>query len=295
VGEPAAADAQFVVHVDEVESERGKVPPARVFCCMEPVQLRDAGLDVVEGPDPLTGRSGGWIEETLSDRAAAYGCRVMDGTEYVVATLEQAVRLRGYELLGIQQVQDLLDSLESTAPALVRSTVPKPVELRLLTDVCRRLLEEGVSLRHLEDILTAMARWAPVQRDPVALTELVRSALSRPISARHASADGRSIDVYVVSSAVEEAIRSAVHTTEQGSFLALDPEIGRDIIEAVGEQTHTFPATATRVPVLVTQSDVRRFLRRLIDIDHPRVAVLSYQEIDPSFTIHPVGEIRVGA
>ncbi len=293
VGEPAGAD--FAVLVNEVRAASGRVPAGRVFCCMDPVQLRDGGLDVLEGPDPVSGRQGGWIDATLEGRAAAFGCRVQSPAGYVASFMEQTAREHAGELVGVQQVQDLLDALEVTDPALVRTSVPKPVELRLLADVCSRLVEEGVSLRHMARILGTMARWTATQRDPVALTELVRAALSRPISARHAGADGRGIDVFVVSTPVEEAIRASVHATEQGSFLALDPEIGRDIIEAVGREVRGFPVTSTRVPVLVTQSDVRRFLRRLIDVDHPRVAVLSYQEIDPSFTIHPVGEIRVGA
>ena len=293
VGPCRVAGANFVVLIREVEAARATVPAGSVFCSMDPVQLRDGDLEVTDAHDPLTGRQGGWIDETLKDRAKAFGCQVLDPPAYVVATLQETVRAHGSDLVSVQEVQDLLDALESTAPALVRSSVPKPVELRLLTEVCQRLVDEGVSLRHLSTVLETLARWVPAQRDPVALTELVRSSLSRVLSAAHASADGRSIDVFVVSPVIEDAIRTSVHTTEQGSFLALDPEMSRDIVDAVGTELATFPYTETRVPVLITQSDVRRFLRRLIDIDHPRVAVLSYQEIDPSFTIHPVGEIKV--
>jgi type III secretion protein V len=126
----------------------------------------------------------------------------------------------------------------------------------------------------------------------VALTELVRASLARPLSARYAS-DGPAIDVFLVEPGIEEAIRASIHKTEQGSFLALDPDVGRDIRDAVSGEIAGFPASADRVPVILVQADVRRYLRKLIELDHPRAAVLSYQEVDPSFEIRPAGEIRI--
>ncbi len=292
--EPPEPGADFMIRIREVPSGRGEVPAGKIFCSIPPRQLEDGGIEVLEAHDPVTGQSGGWIDESLERRASAFGCPVLTGPGYVIACLEEAVRMRAADLVGVQEVQDLLDSLERTSPALVRTTVPKPVDLRTLADVCRRLVEEGVSLRHMAEILESLSRWAGTQKDPVQLTELVRAALARPISARHAAADGEGIDVLLVSTSVEEAIRVSIHRTDHGSFLALDPESARDIVEAVAAEIAAFPWTAARVPVLVTQSDTRRFLRKLVEIDHPRVAVLSYQEIDPALALRPVGEIAVG-
>ena len=291
IGEPEPGH-DFIVSIREVPAVRGSAPEDRIFCSLAPQQLRDGGLDVVEAHDPLTGGTGGWIEAALEPRARTFGCTLLDAHGYVMAALEEAVRGRAQDLVTIQEVQDLLDALEDASPALVRSTVPKPVDLRTLTEVCRRLVEEGVSLRHMAEILQTLARWMPGQRDAVALTELVRASLARPLSARHA-ADGSAIDVFLVEPAVEEAIRTSIHRTEQGSFLALDPDVGRDIHEAVSAEIAGFPLTPRRVPVILVQADVRRYLRKLIELDHPRAAVLSYQEIDPGFEIRPAGEIRV--
>ncbi|MBW2261837.1 MAG: type III secretion system export apparatus subunit SctV [Deltaproteobacteria bacterium] len=291
VGEPEPG-LDFIVRIQEVPSARGTVPEEKFFCSLDPQQLRDGGLEVEEAHDPLTGGSGGWIQEAHEPRARTFGCRLLDAHGYVIASLEEAVRSRAHDLVSIQEVQDLLDTLEDASPALVRSTVPKPVDLRTLTEVCRRLVEEGVSLRHMAEILQTLARWMPSQRDPVALTELVRASLARPVSARHA-VDGSSIDVFLVEPAIEDAIRTSIHKTEQGSFLALDPEVGRDIREAVSGEIAGFPMTRGRVPVILVQADVRRYLRKLIELDHPRAAVLSYQELDPALEIRPAGEIKI--
>jgi type III secretion protein V len=292
LGEPEPG-MDYVVQVREVPAARGAVPAGKIFLCMDPVQLRDGGIETREAHDPLSGAAGGWIDASLEARASAFGCPVLDGPGYAVAALEEAVRSRAAELVSIQEVQDLLDALEETSPALVRSTVPKPVDLRTLTDVCQRLVDEGVSLRHMSTILETLARWIDANPDPVALTELVRASLARPITSRHSS-DGEGLDAFLVSPRIEEAIRSSIHRTEQGSFLALDPDVSRDIVEAVKAEVAGFPLTSGRVPVLVTQAEVRRYVRKLVELDLPRVAVLSYQEIDPAFTLRPVGEIDVG-
>jgi len=75
----------------------------------------------------------------------------------------------------------MLDQLERAYPALVRNVVPKPVTLALLADVLRRLVEEGVSVRPLREILEALAVYAPSERDPIALAELVRASLDRRV------------------------------------------------------------------------------------------------------------------
>ena len=142
-------------------------------------------------------------------------------------------RRYGHELFGLEETQALLDALERTHPALVREVVPKLISPVLLTDVLRRLVEEGISLRNLRDILGALAEWAPQERDPVALTEHVRVALRRAITYKHAG-DAGVLAAYLLDPMIEDAIREGIQKTATGSYLALEPQISRDIIAAVG-------------------------------------------------------------
>ncbi|HTB61628.1 MAG TPA: flagellar biosynthesis protein FlhA, partial [Polyangia bacterium] len=96
--------------------------------------------------------------EIARDDWGAAGARLGDE---VLALL----RRYGHELFGLEEAQALLDALERTHPALVREVVPKLVSLVLFTDIARRLVEEGISLRNLRDILGALAEWAPHDRD----------------------------------------------------------------------------------------------------------------------------------
>jgi type III secretion protein V len=200
------------------------------------------------------------------------------------------MRRHGHELFGLEEAQALLDALERTHPALVREVVPKLVSPVLFTDIARRLVEEGISLRNLRDILGALAEWAPHESDPVVLTEHVRAALRRSITHRHAG-DAGALAAYLLDPLIEDAVRDAIHKTPAGSYLALEPQLSRDIVAAVGRTV----GPGTRGAVLLTNPEIRRYVRRLIETEHPELAVLSFQELAPDAQIRPVGRISVGA
>ena len=176
------------------------------------------------------------------------------------------VRRYGHELFGLEETQGLLDALERTHPALVREVVPKLISPVLLTDVLRRLVEEGISLRNLRDILGALAEWAPQERDPVALTEHVRVALRRAITYKYAG-DAGVLAAYLLDPMIEDTIRDAIQKTATGSYLALEPQISRDIIGAVGRALGPEGANGA---VLLTGVEIRRYVRRLVETRTPR-------------------------
>jgi type III secretion protein V len=208
-----------------------------------------------------------------------------DPASVIASILGDAIRRRGHELLGLQEVQAMLDQLDRTNPALVRNVVPKPVTLPLLTDILRRLLEEQVSIRPLREILEALATYAATERDPLALTELVRASLRRQITHRYAP-DGE-LHVYLLDPAIEDTVRDSIQRTPNGSYLAMPPELAKDVIDAVRR------GCDGPTPLLLTQADVRRFVRRLVEVELPEVVVLSYQELAPEATLQPVGRVEL--
>jgi len=209
--------------------------------------------------------------------------------ETIGDTILTLLRRHGHELFGLEETQNLLDALERTHPALVREVVPKLISPVVLTDVLRRLVEEGISLRNLRDILGALAEWAPRERDPVALTEHVRGALRRAITYRHAGEAGV-LAAYLLDPLIEDAVRGAVQKTSAGSYLALEPELSREIIAALGR---AIGPGGPNGAVLVTGAEIRRYVRRLIEVDLPDLAVLSYQELVPEAQLRPIGRITI--
>ena len=87
----------------------------------------------------------------------------------------------------------------------------------------------------------------------------------------------------------EEAVRDAIQRTASGSYLALPPAVARDILEAFKLECRPEDGPA----IVLTQADVRRFVRRLVEVELPDVTVLSYQELAPEVTVQPLGRVAI--
>ena len=266
---------------------RGEVFVDGGFVGEAPERLAELGLVGQSSSHPVLGR-GTWLSGDNLLRAQASTIATLSPEEVVLRHIHQLVKRYGYEFIGIQETQTLLEGLERTHPALVREVVPKLVTPVLLADILKRLAEEGVSLRSLREILGALADWAPLEKDPVALTEHVRSALRRQITAKHAAANGV-LAVYLLEPMIEETIRESIHKSPTGSYLALEPALSRDILAAVG---HSLGAGSVN-PVILTSAELRRYVRRLVEGEYPQLAVLSYQELSPETQLQPLGRIRI--
>lgn len=214
---------------------------------------------------------------------------VMDGA------LEELVS-RASEFVGIGETQGLLDRLEQIAPALVRQVVPKPIPLPLLAEILRRLVEERVSIRDLRSILEALATAPAGEKDPLTLTELVRAQLRRATSYRLCGGTG-TLAVYLLDAEIEETIRGAIQRTAAGSFLALAPGPAREILAAARKLLTSSPPPQGSAAVLLTQPDIRRYARKLLDSDPTLkdVHVISVSELLPEISLHPLGRATLRA
>jgi type III secretion protein V len=221
-------------------------------------------------------------------------------------TLE-LLRTRAADFLGLAEVQRLLDDLEGFAPATVRNVVPKPVSLVLLTDVLRRLVEERVSVRDLRGILEALSTVALTEKDPLNLAEYARSQARRAITFRLTGGLGQ-LDVVLLDATLEDTVRRAITRTAAGAFLTLAPQAARDVIasvrKAIGDALPQPPPEAIASGpsvdgaaaspgghgplVILTQPDIRRFVRKLVESELPDVWVVSFAELLPEVALKPV-------
>ncbi len=213
--------------------------------------------------------------------------------EATVAAVRDAtaelLRERAADFLGLAEVQRLLDELEQFAPATVRNVVPKPVSVVLLTDVLRRLLEERIGVRDLRLVLEALSTLASTEKDPLALAEYVRGQMRRAITFRLTQGRSR-LPVVLLDGAIEDTVRRGIMRTPAGAFLTLAPQASRDVVAAIEKAL----AGAGDRPVVLTQPDIRRFVRRLLEPKHPEVWVSSFAEILPEIALDPVGRATPG-
>ncbi|MGQ0504160.1 MAG: FHIPEP family type III secretion protein, partial [Myxococcaceae bacterium] len=193
--------------------------------------------------------------------------------ELICEHLRALLRRKVSKLVGVQEVQALLELLEPSAPALVKEALAK-VPVPLLTDVLRRLVQEEVSIRNIRVLLEALV--APTtEGDAPALVERCRQSLHGYLT--HKYAPNGPLYAYLVDPAVEESLRT------KASGMA--PERVAAILEG-------FRRIATGGKAVVLSSpDVRRALRKLTEGAYPEVAVLTYGELDPDLQIRPLGRL----
>ncbi|MFO0642859.1 MAG: flagellar biosynthesis protein FlhA [Polyangiaceae bacterium] len=258
-------DARLEVLRDSLFAELGL--PLRPIACgpVSTLGTNEAAIALFEVP---------LLRLTLADPKSA--------ADDVARAVEAVARKRAAELLGPADVQRMLDTIAGESP-IVRSSVPKPISVSLLTDVLRRLLDEGVSCRDLEGILGAIAPRAGDERDPRALADVARGHLRRAIT--HKLTQGaRELDVVLVDPLVEDALRRGTARQGAETVLALPPAQLRDVtaalLRAVSECREGGAA-----PVVLSARDTRRFVRTLLEVDAPDVAVVSDAELLPEVAL----------
>ncbi len=212
----------------------------------------------------------------------------------IEAETASLLRARAADFLGLAEAQRLLDELEQFAPAVVRNVVPKPVSLTLLADVLRRLVEEHVSVRDLRAILEALSTVASTEKDPLNLAEFVRGQLRRAITFK-LTRGAPQLGVYLLEPLIEDTIRRSVTRTPNGAFLTLAPAAARDVLASIRRAiAEGKSAGDDNAPVLLTQPDIRRFVRKLIDVEMPEATVVSFAELLPEVSLRPIARAHLG-
>ncbi|OQX20182.1 MAG: flagellar biosynthesis protein FlhA [Desulfobulbaceae bacterium A2] len=242
--------------------------------------------------EPAFGLPAQWITPDKRERAQLAGYTVVDCPTVMATHLSELIKKHAYELLGRQETQNLLNNLAKSYPKLVEDLVPNILNLGTIMRVLQNLLREGVSIRDLRTILETMADWASSSQDTDVLTEYVRHALARTISAAYVS-DDNTLQLLTLDRRVEEVLQNAIQYREHGSQLALDPVTAQKILDRLAELVSVFPAG--RQPVVLCIPQLRPHLRRLTERYFPNLAVLSHNEIAPGLKVKSLGTVNINA
>jgi flagellar biosynthesis protein FlhA len=246
----------------------------------------------IETREPAFGLPAIWISEDKKERAQIAGYTVVDCTTVMATHISEVIKRHAHELLGRQEVQNLLDNLKKVYPKLVEDLVPDPLSLGLIMRVLQNLLREGVSIRDLRTILETMADYSPGANDPDILTEHVRSALARQISSAYAE-DGM-LSVITLERRVEEIFNQSLQRTEHGgTYLTLDPRQAQAILDAIAQQIQNFSGGTT--PVLLCSPTIRPHVKKLTERYLPNLVVISHNEIAPHLQVRSIGTVRMDA
>ena len=246
------------------------------YLAMNPNAVEEK-IDGIPTQEPTYGLPALWIKEEVKEIALAKGFTVVDLATVMTTHLSEIVKQHCHEMLGRQDVQQLLDALKETHPKVVEELVPNLLPLGGVVRVLQNLLREQVPIRDLLAICETLADWAPATKDLDILTEHVRHALARTTTKMYLTPKGN-IAAITLGPNLESAISGALQQTDHGIFLSLDPNIAQHMMNNLAGSLEKLSSLDYQ-PVVMCSAQIRYHVKRLVDRFMPRVAVLSYDEI----------------
>jgi len=258
------------------------------YLAMDPGNA-DGKIGGVPTKEPTYGLPAFWIKEGAREDALAKGYTVVDLSTVLITHLSDVIRRHAHELLGRQEVQQLVDNLKTSYPKVVEELIPNLLPLGAVGKVLQNLLIEQIPIRDMLTILETLADWAPMIKDADALTEYVRQALARTITKLYQSPEGN-IPVITLDQNIEKTVAQAVQHTEQGDFLPIEPNVAREIMKKVTQNLEKF-SQLNQQPVVLCSPLIRSHFKKLADRFIPDLVVLSYNEIVNNIQIHSIGTV----
>lgn len=257
---------------------------------MDPGNVSDpvAGIPTKE---PAFGLDALWITARQKDDATFAGYTVVDLSTVIATHLTELVRAHAQELMGRQELQQLLDALKATAPKVIEDVIPNLLPMGAVLKVLKNLLREGVSIRDLKTILEALAEAAPTQKDPQLLTEHVRTALARTLTKKLLGPNGE-LGLLTLDRQIEESIAAGILQTDQGQQLSLEPDFVRKLVAELNQYVVEALQQSSTAVVLCSPM-IRHHLKTLVDRFIPGVIVLSHNEITPNVNVKSLGTVTL--
>jgi len=271
---------EYRISIHDVTVGDGEVFPGKELA-INPGQVYGE-VEGMKVKDPTFGLDAVWIESSKRDDAQAMGYTVVDSGTVIATHLSQLLKNHAHELLGQDDVQQLLDKLAVSSPKLVENLVPQPLGLGEVTKVMQNLLEEGVSIRDMRTIAGALAEFAPKSQDTDALTAQVRVALGRTIF-QMVNGVGQEMSVITLDPQLEQILQGAI----QGSAGGLEPSLIEHTMSQLVDASARFAAEG-KTPVLLVAGAIRLFLSKLVRSRAPSIYVLAYEEVPASKTIKAI-------
>nr|WP_197983269.1 flagellar biosynthesis protein FlhA [Pseudomonas viridiflava] len=236
-------------------------------------------LNGITARDPAFGLEAVWIEISQRSQAQSLGYTVVDASTVVATHLNQILYKHSHELIGHEEVQQLMQLLAKSSPKLAEELVPGVLSLSSLLNVLQALLAEHVPVRDIRSIAEAIANNAGKSQDTAALVAAVRVGLSRAIVQSIVGVEPE-LPVITLEPRLEQILLNSLQKAGQGQEegVLLEPSMAeklqRSLIEAAQRQE------MQGLPViLLVAGPIRAMLSRFGRLAVPSMHVLAYQEI----------------
>ena len=238
--------------------------------------------------DPAFGLEAIWIEKARREQAQSLGYTVVDASSVVATHLSHLLQSHAHELLGHEEVQQLLNRLGKSVPKLIEDLVPKLLPMSVVVKVLQFLLLERVPIRNLRTICETLAELAPRTQDPVALVAAVRIALGRSI-VQNIGGLRQELPVITLDPALEQLLQDSMASGTDAAP-GFEPGLADRIQTALADSTRRQEA-AGEPAVLLVAPKIRPWIARLMRHSTPSLAVLAYNEVPENRRIRVIAAV----
>ncbi|MCX7678576.1 MAG: flagellar biosynthesis protein FlhA [Spirochaetes bacterium] len=277
---------EYSILIKGVEVGRGELEVGKLMA-MNPGNVTDK-LEGDEFTEPVFHLPALWISPDKRDIAERRGYTVVDCPTIIATHLTEIIKRHADEILGRQEVQQIIDNLKNDYPAVVNELLTeKKMSIGEIQKVLQNLLRERVSIRNMVTILETLSTYINYTKDLGLLTEYVRQALARQICKEYADKKGE-ISAITVDPEIENIIRSSIHEDPiEGRVLGLDPQTHQMVVKSL-LTAHAKAKTVTATPVFLVSPYIRSVMFALLEREIADPVVLSYNEIAPNFQVSVV-------
>ncbi|WP_368655601.1 type III secretion system export apparatus subunit SctV [Castellaniella ginsengisoli] len=284
----ALPENTYLILLSEVPVSQGQLRPGHVLVRDTEQNLQALQVPYEADKPFLPGIPSLWTAVSHVPMLAAAGIPSLDSHQILTWHLAFVLKKYSSDFIGIQETRFLLTAMEERFPDLVKEAL-RVMPVQKIAEIMQRLVSEDISVRNLRAVLEALIEWGQKEKDSVLLTEYVRVSLKRHISHKYSS--GQNIlPAYLLAPNIEETIRGAIRQTSAGSYLALDPNTTKKLVDNIKSAVGDISAS-TRKPVMLTSMDIRRYLRKMIEQDLYELPVLSYQELTQEINVQPLARV----
>ncbi len=253
--------------------------------------IEDESIIGLETTEPAFGLPALWVNEEMREKAEMAGYTVVDPPSVVATHLTEVIKSHSSEILGRQEVKSLVDHVKESQPALVDELIPGLLSIGEIQKVLANLLKEKISIRNLVTIFETLADQAAYTKDTSVLTEYVRQSLSRQITLQFTEPN-QALYVVTIGPNLEKKFADSVQQTEQGSYLAVDPNTSQIIYRKITDQINKMIQSG-RSPIILTSPIIRMYVRQFMERTMPDVPILSYNELEPNVEVQSVGVVNL--
>ncbi len=245
-------------------------------------------LDGISVKDPAFGMDAIWIDSTQRDYAQSLGYTVVDASTVIATHLSKILQENAADLLGHEEVQQLLDRLSGSAPKLVEGLVPKVLAMPVLVKVLQNLLKEGIPIRDMRTIAETLAENASDDAGAESLTAKVRVALRRMIT-RQINGMNEELNVITLDTELDQIWLKSLSSGSEGG-VGMEPGLAERFYRSLAETTQKQEAEG-HPAVLLVNPLLRPWLSRLMRNTIPGLKVLAYNEISENQQLKVIANI----